>query len=188
MTNADPDSAGDAGAAGAAGDDATELSARNKEAEDVTLISARVRSQLPSEDDEFTLMSARHLAAEEDTADATRVAKRVSSAAPAAPARRSKLSSLPPGSIGGAVAERGGFGRPAEEYIPRSVPDLPIAQPAAAAPVPRDVGVQEASKVRARQEAARHRRLISAAVIVALTAAIITGAILGIVALLTGSD
>ena len=168
--------------------DSTELSERNKEAEDVTQLSSRVRSQLDDDADEYTLLSARHLVADEDTADATRLSRRGSSAAATAPARRSKLPSLPPGSLGGAVAERGSFGAPAEEYVPRSVPAVASSEPAAATPVPVDVGVQDPAQARARRESARHRRLITTAIIVGLTAALMTAAIIGIVALVNGQS
>ena len=48
--------------------------------------------------------------------------------------------------------------------------------------MPEDVGVQDPAQARARREAARHRRLITAAIVVGITAAIITAAIIGIIA------
>jgi hypothetical protein len=171
-------------------EDSTELSERNKEAEDVTQLSARVREQLSDDADEYTQLSARHLAADEDTADATRLSRRAAGGATKAPARKSKLPALPPGSLGGAVAERGSFGMPEEEYAPRGVPATVAtpAEPERAAAVPEDVGVAEPEQARARREAARHRRLITTAIIVGITAAIMTAAVLGILALLAGKD
>jgi len=167
--------------------DVTELSRRNKEAEDVTLMSARVRSTLPSENDEFTLLSSRHLS-EEETADATRLSRRPHDPPPASVGGSSKLAALPPGAIGGAVVERGSFGHPPEAYVPRSAPPASVPEVEPANPVPADVGVADASHSRSRREAARHRRLILAAVIFAATAAAMTAAVLGIVALVTGQD
>jgi hypothetical protein len=169
-------------------EDSTELSERNKEAEDITQLSARVREQLSDEADEYTQLSARHLVADEDTADATRLSRRAGGGATKATARKAKLPALPPGSLGGAVAERGSFGMPVEEYAPRGVPVAPQAEAERATPVPEDVGVQEPGQARARREAVRHRRLITTAIIVGITAAIMTAAVLGILALLSGQD
>ena len=169
-------------------EDSTELSERNKEGEDVTQLSARVRSQLTDDPDEFTQLSARHLAADEDTADATRMSRRAGAATAKTTARKTKLSALPPGSLGGAVVERGSFGTPPEEYIPRPVPAVPLEEPERAAPVPTGVGVQDPTHLRARKEASRHRRLITAAIVVAITAAVLTAAVIGIVALVFGQD
>ena len=102
--------------------DSTELSERNKEAEDVTQLSSRVRDQLANDPDEYTALSSRHMSADEDTADATRLSRRSAGKTPAATRRKPKLSALPPGAVGGAVAERGDFGKPAEEYVPRAAP------------------------------------------------------------------
>ena len=179
-------------------EDSTELSERNKEADDVTQLSARVRGQLADDADEYTQLSARHLVADENTADATRLSKRSAGEAAKAPLRTSKLSALPPGSIGGAAAERGSFGTPAEEYVPRPLPadgppedgamDGTAAKAERAAPLAADIGVQDPTQARARREAARHRRLITAAIIVGVTAAIMTAAIIGILALVFGQN
>jgi len=170
----------------AAESDVTELSLRNKEAEDVTRISSRVKSALPAADDDFTQMSSRHMS-EDETADATRLSRRTV-AAPAAPRTSDPLASLPPGAIGGAAVERGTFGHPPTQYVPRAAPSVTPPEVAPAGPVPSDVGVSEASQVRSRREAVRHRRLITAAIIFAATAAAMTAAVLGIVALVTGQD
>ncbi len=152
-------------------------------------MSARVRGQLSNDADEYTLLSARHLAADEDSGDATRLSRRAVADATAAPVQRSKLPSLPPGALGGAVAERGTFGTPAEEYVPRAAPDVAPAQPEpAAVALPADVGVQAPGHSRARREAARHKRLITAAIVVGLTAAIMTVAVIALVALLGGHE
>ena len=182
--SADPPAGLDADLVG----DSTELSERNKEAEDVTQLSSRVRDQLANDPDEYTALSSRHMSADEDTADATRLSRRSVGKAPAATRRKPKLSALPPGAVGGAVAERGDFGKPAEEYIPRAAPISAPQEAARATPVPVDVGVQDPVQARARREATRHKRLISTAIIVAVTAAVMTAAIFGIVALLAGQD
>jgi hypothetical protein len=172
------------------GEDPTELSERNKEGEDITQLSERVRSQLSNDADEYTLMSARHLVADEDTADATRLSRRAISDTAKAPVNKPKLPSLPPGALGGAVAQRGSFGTPAEEYIPRAAPQAPPARPerAASVPLPEDLGVQAPGHSRARREAARHKRLITAAIVVGITAAIMTLAVIAIVAMLGGQE
>ncbi len=168
--------------------DSTELSERNKEAEDVTLLSVRVRDQLATEPDEYTELSSRHMAVDDETADATRLSRRAKGKSTAAPTRKPALPALPPGEIGGAVAERGEFGKPAEEYVPRAAPISLPPEPARATPVPENVGVQDPAQARARREAARHKRLITTAIVVGLTAAIVTAAIIWIIALLAGQE
>lgn len=168
-------------------DDLTELSARNKESEDVTVMSARGRGPSVVEElDDDTRMSARAIAGQEATADVTRLSQR--SAAPPAPvqSKRSR-GELPPGTRGN-TATRGAFGLPPDEYGPRELPEaapLPTPQPTvptASAPTP-GLGVAAA---RDRREAARHRRLITAVVVVGVTAAVMTAALLGILALVGG--
>lgn len=193
--------------------DATELSARNKESEDVTLLSERDREAVVSiEEDDVTRFSVRaggrgeadvigadaeaaHAdlgvtdSADVDTADHTRLSRRSGEGPPVPRSARSgaTLSPLPPGVLGGAAAERGSFGQPVEEYEARELPEVPIAAPpvASAAPAPA-LQTPDPGQVRDRREAARHRRLITAAVVVGVTAALITAAIFGIVALIRG--
>lgn len=169
-------------------DDLTELSARNKESEDVTVMSSRERGPAAVEDvdDDDTRMSVRAAAGQEATADVTRLSRR-SAAVPAQPeaaSGRKKRGDLPPGTRG-TTAERGSFGLPPEAYEPRELPDFqPTATPAPVTPSPGAptpaLGVAAA---RERREAARHRRLITAVIVVGVTAAVMTAAILGIVAL-----
>jgi len=193
--------------------DATELSARNKESEDVTLLSERDREAVVSiEDDDVTRYSARATgtgrgtagvdaagsdasvadlasADDVDTADHTRMSRRSGEGPPVPRSARSgaTLSPLPPGVLGGAAAERGSFGQPVEEYEARELPDVPDPAPrAGSAPPGPAATIQDPGQVRSRREAARHRRLIAAAIVVSVTAALITAAILGIVALVRG--
>lgn len=171
-------------------EDLTELSARNKESEDVTVMSSRERGPAVIEDaeDDETRMSVRAAAGQEETADVTRLSRR-SAAVPTQPVAAASRArgDLPPGTRG-TQAERGSFGLPPEEYEPRELPESgPVAQPepvvvSTAAPTP-GLGVAAA---RSRREAARHRRLITAVIVVGVTAAVMTAAILGIVALVSG--
>jgi hypothetical protein len=166
-------------------DDLTELSARNKEAEDVTVLSRRNQAPpIEDEDDDSTRLTSRSEA--RAASDTTQLSRRGGDAGErrAAPSGRAGLAPLPPGA-GAAEAERGIFGQPAQEYAPREVPaDAPSApRPAAQAMPTPDDGLNLAA-ARSRREAARHRRLITAVVVVCITAAVMTAAIIGIVALI----
>ena len=173
-------------------DDVTELSFRNKESEDVTVMSSRDRGPgvIDEVDDDETRMSARATAGQEQTADVTRLSRR-SAAVPAKPATasgRKARGDLPPGSHT-TTAERGTFGLPPEEYDPREAPEsAPVTAPQATVAIPPaptpGLGVAAA---RDRREAARHRRLIAAVVVVGVTAAVMTAALIGIVALVGNS-
>lgn len=188
-------------------DDVTELSTRAKDAgvdDDVTSLSRRTvaadaaaeaavgndgagpaRDGVDAEED-ITRISSRARSASQDTADVTRLSRRSGADLAPAPAPRRATPALPPGAIGGAAAERGVFGQPAEEYAPREAPPVPAPGPApAAAPVPIDTGAPEPEQAHRRREAARHKRLITAVVVVAVTAAAMTIAVFGIVALLS---
>ena len=175
-------------------EDATQLSSRKRgEEDDATLLSSR---QLRAADlgDDGTVLSSRARPPLVDGAeaplddDATRLSHRGgATGAPTRPQRRER-SQLPPGAIGGAAARRGSFGAPAQEYGPREIP-LPPAPPAApvATPVPEDVGAPAPREMHRRREAARHRRLITTAVVFGVTAAVVTAAVIGIIALVRGS-
>lgn len=181
-------------------DDLTELSSRKKGADDATRLSARAVT--PPDDDDDTRLSTRGRAAPVVDDDGTRLSPRL--AVPAAPpadetrvssrpsttsgATRSggkaALSPLPPGVLGGAAAELGTFGQPPAEYeareLPLTAPERPaptaVPMPAATAP--------DAERVRSRREAARHRKLITSVIVVAVTAALMTAAVIAIVALI----
>jgi hypothetical protein len=165
-------------------DDLTELSARNKEAEDVTVLSRRSK-QAPPEDDDVTKLSSRSAPAE----DATRVVRRTPR--PASPQTGARADAhptpLPPGVPAATVAERGTFGQPTEEYETRAAPEIVV--PASPPPTVRSAPAEptpDAARARSRREAARHRRLITAVIVVGVTAAIMTAAVFGIVALVGG--
>jgi len=178
-------------------EDLTELSARNKEAEDVTVMSSRERGSVVAppldEDDDQTRMSARAGAGQEETADVTRLSRR--SAAPISGTRpasgRKARGDLPPGAPAkpaGGAAQRGAFGQPAEEYAPREAPSVdgvPEPEPLVPQPPTPAPGVDIAA-ARERREAARHRRLITAVLVVGITAAVMTAALIGILALVRG--
>jgi hypothetical protein len=194
-------------------DDVTELSARKKAAEDATLLSARepgdaanaaaaadaadvtVLSQRPhpvaEADDDGTRLSPRtpddgtQLSARA-SADDTRVSPR--SPAPrvraATRATKPERPALPPGVLGGAAAELGSFGQAPAEYAARQVgePASAAPMPPVARPIP-EPSAPDAEHVRSRREAARHRKLITTVIVVAVTAALMTAAIFGIIAL-----
>lgn len=174
-------------------DDVTELSSRKKAAEDATLLSARDSANSP----DATVLSARqHPVAEADddgtrlsprtTADDTRVSPRSTPPRADASGRAKKAgpSALPPGVLGGAAAERGSFGQGPDEYSAREIGEPLAAAPApvVAEPIPQP-SMPDAERVRARREAARHRKLITTVIVVAATAALMTAAIIAIVAL-----
>jgi hypothetical protein len=167
-------------------DDVTELSFRNTESEDVTVMSSRDREVVDEVDDDETRMSARATAGQEETADVTRLSQR-SAAVPAKPATasgRKARRDLPPGSHA-TTAERGTFGLPPEEYYPREAPEAAPAEASrttVAVPAPPTPALGVAAS-RNRREAARHRRLITAVIVVSVTAAVMTAALIGIVAL-----
>lgn len=179
-------------------EDLTELSARNKEAEDVTVMSSRERAPEvvppPDDLDDQTRLSARASAGQEETADVTRLSRR--SAAPisgSAPASgRKARTDLPPGGpaakLPAGAAQRGSFGQPAEEYEPREAPTVDALEdpdPLVPQPPTPPPGVDVAA-ARERREAARHRRLITAVIVVGVTAAVMTAALIGILALVRG--
>ena len=148
-------------------EDLTELSARNKEAEDVTVMSSRERKPhvaLPlDDDDDQTRMSARASAGQEDTADVTRLSRRSAapiSGTPAASGRKPRAD-LPPGAPPAkppaGAAQRGTFGQPAQEYEPREAPAVDSAaepEPLVPQPPTPPPGVDVAA-ARERREAAR---------------------------------
>ncbi|MGC4175293.1 hypothetical protein [Demequina sp.] len=175
-------------------DDLTELSARNKEAEDDTVMSSRATapSAAPDvEDDDATRMSARAITGQEETADVTRMSRRSATATPkpSTPSGRKVRSEAPPGAATHVVAERGAFGQPALEYDPRDLPFEPATAPPVIGPTTDPVPeVPDLDRVRSKREAARHRRLITAVVVVAVTAAIMTAAVIGIIALVRGQQ
>ena len=186
-------------------DDVTELSTRAKHAgadDDVTSLSRRTvaadeAAALASEsaaatedgfradDEDITRLTDRSHSASQDTADSTRLSQR--SAPPLLAPTTRRRAPLPPGSIGGAAAERGVFGQPADEYSVREAPETsppPLAP--VAVPIPLDTGTPEPLQVHRRREAARHRRLITAVIVVAATAALMTLAVIAILALVNG--
>jgi hypothetical protein len=176
-------------------DDVTQLSARKRQEDDVTLLSHRDPVPAPApEEEDFTRFSPRTPSAampslDTEPTDQTRISRRAPAESVAAHGRGgTTLSPLPPGAIGGAAAERGSFGLPAQEYEARAVPDAAApARPVAVATPAAPPSVPDAAHVRGKREAARHRRLITAVIVVGATAAIMTAAILGIIALVTAN-
>ena len=177
-------------------EDITQLSSRKRgeaEEDDATLLSSRQLRAAEVEDDDGTVLSSRARLPRIDGVeaplddDATRLSHR--GGAPGAPSRpqRKERSSLPPGAVGGAAAQRGSFGAPAEEYSPRDIPLPPAPSAPVATPVPEEVGAPAPREMRRRREAARHRRLITTALVFGITAAVVTAAIIGIIALVRGS-
>lgn len=175
-------------------DDATLLSSRQLHAaqaeEDATLLSSRQLHAAELEEDGTVLASRSRLPRLDDGSpqdDATVLSRRGGPEAPTRPQRRER-SPLPPGAVGGAAAQRGSFGAPPEEYEPREIPLPPAAAaPPVATPVPEEVGAPAPREMRRRREAARHRRLITTALVFGITAAVMTAAIIGIIALVKGS-
>lgn len=173
-------------------DDATLLSKRKAPdvaaPEDATSLSERKRVPV---DEDGTRLSPRLPVPEADAAvaeDETRVSRRPSGMGHSPRTGRATLPPLPPGVLGGAAAERGAFGQPPAEYDARDAP-APAAQwsaPPRATPIPA-ASAPDAERVRARREAARHRKLVTSVVVVAATAALMTAAIIAIVTLLNGA-